>query len=191
MDAGNNFELSDFFGDKLPPGVPAKAKAFIDERVWHMGIVLAAQQLGLDLAKADVDLPHGKIILRGANGIQRTIPVDAGGNFYVDWRLTPNDPQLTRAPIQSLLLQDKLRLLGETNGLSDDFRGKLAVVIYVLQGNNLTDEGATPPTPSSPASSFGARRRRWNWRSSFFSARSRRFSPGSFAHFWRPARLYC
>jgi class 3 adenylate cyclase/CHASE2 domain-containing sensor protein len=144
VDAENNFELSDFFGDKLPPGVPAKAKAFIDERVWHMGIVLAAQQLGLNLAKADVDLPHGKIILRGANGIQRTIPVDAGGNFYVDWRLTPNDPQLTRAPIQSLLLQDKLRLLGETNGLSDDFRGKLAVVIYVLQGNNLTDEGATP-----------------------------------------------
>ncbi|HTV75581.1 MAG TPA: adenylate/guanylate cyclase domain-containing protein, partial [Candidatus Baltobacteraceae bacterium] len=144
VDAENNFELSDFLGDKLPPGLPTKAKAFADERVWHMGIVLAAQQLGLDLDKADVDLPNGKIVLRGANGIERTIPVDQNGNFYVDWRLTPNDPRLTRAPIQSLLQQDKLRLNGETNGLNHDFRGKLVVVIYVLQGNNLTDEGATP-----------------------------------------------
>jgi class 3 adenylate cyclase/CHASE2 domain-containing sensor protein len=144
VNAENNFELADFLGDKLPPGLPAKAKAFTDERVWHMGIVLAAQELNLDLNHAAVDLPHGKITLRGANGIERVIPVDADGDFYVDWRLTPNDPRLTRAPIESLLWQDKLRLNGETNGLRDDFRGKLVVVIYVLQGNNLTDEGATP-----------------------------------------------
>ena len=49
-----------------------------------------------------------------------------------------------RAPMESLLWQDKLRLSGETNGLRDDFRGKLAVVAFVIQGNNLTDEGATP-----------------------------------------------
>ena len=144
VDAENNFELADFLGNKLPLGLPAKAKAFTDERVWHMGIVLAAQQLKLDLVHANVDLSRGKITLRGATGIVRVIPVDAGGNFYVDWRLTPNDPQLTRAPIESLLWQDKLRLSGATNSLRDDFHGKLVVVIYVLQGNNLTDEGATP-----------------------------------------------
>ena len=68
IDVGNNFELADFVGDKLPPGLPPKAKAFTDERVWHMGIVLAAQELKLDLAHADVDLPDGRITLRGANG---------------------------------------------------------------------------------------------------------------------------
>jgi hypothetical protein len=28
------------------PALAAKARAFTDERVWHMGIVLAAQELG-------------------------------------------------------------------------------------------------------------------------------------------------
>jgi class 3 adenylate cyclase/CHASE2 domain-containing sensor protein len=144
VDAGNNFSLADFAGDKLPPGVAPKAKAFADERVWHMGVVLAAQELKLDLAHADVDLPRGKITLSGANGVERVIPVDADGYFYIDWRLTPNDPQLLRAPIESLLWQDKKRLLGQTNDLHDYFRGKLVVVGSAAQGNDLTDRGATP-----------------------------------------------
>jgi class 3 adenylate cyclase/CHASE2 domain-containing sensor protein len=144
VDAENNFSLADFIGDKLPPGIAPKAKAFSDERVWHMGIVLAAQELKLDLAHAEIDLSRGKIILRGANGVERLIPVDASGYFYIDWRLTPNDPKLLPAPIESLLWQDKQRLLGETSGLSDAFRGKLVVVGATAQGNDLTDRGATP-----------------------------------------------
>ncbi len=123
---------------------PAKAKPFTDERVWHMGIVLAAQELGLDLAHAQVDLPNGRITLNGTNGLVRVIPVDADGYFYVDWRLTPTDPRLTCAPIENLLWQDKERLLGETNDLSDTFRDKLVVVGSAAQGNDLTDRGATP-----------------------------------------------
>jgi class 3 adenylate cyclase/CHASE2 domain-containing sensor protein len=144
VDAENNFALADFLGDPLPPGLPAKAKAFTTDRVWHMGILLAAQELKLDLAKSTVDLPGGKIILRGANGIQRVIPVDADGYFLVDWRLTPNDTNLLRQPIENLLWQDHQRLLGKTNGLRDDFRGRLVVVGSAVQGNNLTDRGATP-----------------------------------------------
>ncbi len=41
-------------------------------------------------------------------------------------------------------MQDKLRLLGETNGLRDDFRGKLVVIGSAAQGNDLSDHGATP-----------------------------------------------
>jgi class 3 adenylate cyclase/CHASE2 domain-containing sensor protein len=144
VDAENNFQLADLVGDKLPPGVASKAKAFTDERIWHMGIVLAAQELQLDLTNAEIDLLRGKIILRGANGVERMIPVDDKGFFYIDWRLTPNDPKLLRAPIESLLWQDKQRLLGETNGLSDAFRGKLVVVGSTAQGNDLSDRGATP-----------------------------------------------
>ncbi|HLX94584.1 MAG TPA: adenylate/guanylate cyclase domain-containing protein [Verrucomicrobiae bacterium] len=144
IDAETNFELADFVGDKLPPGAPTKARAFTDERIWHMGIVLAAQELGIDLTHADVDLPNGRITLYGTNGLVRVIPVDADGYFYVDWRLRPNDPRLTSAPVENLLWQDKERLLGETNDLSDTFRDKLVVVGSAAQGNDLTDRGATP-----------------------------------------------
>jgi hypothetical protein len=147
IDAETNFELAAFIGDKLPPGVAPKAKAFSDERVWDMGIELAARDLKLDLDHARVDLPHGKIILRGVppgGSVERILPVDAGGYFYVDWRLTPNDPRLLHAPIESLLWQDRQRLLGETNELRNDFRNKLVVIGSAAQGNDLTDRGATP-----------------------------------------------
>lgn len=143
IDAQTNYSSSDFVGDQLPPGMPPKARAFTDEMVWHMGIVLAAQQLDLDLNKAQIDLPNGKIVLSGTNGVQRTIPVDRDGYFYVDWRLTPNDPRLLRAPIEKLLKQEYLRLKG-SNVLSDDFRNKLVVVGSAATGNNLADRGATP-----------------------------------------------
>ena len=144
VDAENNFTLADFGVAKLPPGIAPTAKAFTDERVWHMGIQLAAQELKLDLAKSTVDLPGGKIILHGANGLERVIPVDADGYFFVDWRLTPDDPHLLRLPVESLLWQDHQRLIGETNNLHDDFRGKLVIVGSAVQGNDLTDRGATP-----------------------------------------------
>ena len=144
VDAETNFELAAFVGDKLPTGAPPAAKAFTDQRVWQMGIVLAARELQLDLKDAGVDLPRGKIILRGANGMEREIPVDHDGYFYIDWRLTPNEPRLLQAPIESLLAQNFRRLNGETNLLRDDFRGKLVIVGSAAQGSDLTDRGATP-----------------------------------------------
>lgn len=143
IDPQTNFPTADLF-EKVPPGVPPRARAFTDTIVWHMGVMLAARELGLDLDKADIDLAHGRIVLRGTNGVERTIPVDKDGYFYVDWRLKPNDPRLLREPIEELLTQDKLRLEGQTNGLDDAFRGKLVVVGYAVQGNNLTDRGSTP-----------------------------------------------
>ncbi len=144
IDSGTNFSSTDFFGDKLPAGVPPKVRAFTDEIIWHMGIVLASQELGLDLSKPEIDLAHGKIVLRGTNGVVRTIPVDHDGYFYVDWRLTADDRRLLQAPIEMLLNQYQERLLGQTNGLGDAFRNKLVVVGSAVQGNDLTDRGATP-----------------------------------------------
>jgi adenylate cyclase len=109
-----------------------------------MGIVLAALELNLNLAHPDLDLAHGRIMLHGAKGIERVIPVDRDGYFYIDWRLKPNDPRLLRAPIENLLWQDRQRLLDRTNELRDDFRGKLVVFGSAAQGNDLTDLGATP-----------------------------------------------
>ena len=143
IDTQTNFSMADLLGSPLPTGTPLKARAFIDQTVWHMGIVLAAQQLGLDLDRAQIDLPNGKIVLSGTNGVQRTIPVDRDGFFYVDWQLTPSDPRLLRAPIEKLLKREYLRLEG-SNVLSDDFRNKLVVVGSAATGNNLADRGATP-----------------------------------------------
>jgi len=143
-DNAHCFLLADLVGERQARGLPARVAAFTDQRVWHMGIVLAARQLNLDLAQASVDLPGRKIILKNGQGIQRVIPVDEDGYFLVDWRLTPNDSRLFRAPVEFLLWQDHQRLLGETNALRDDFRGKIVVVGSAVQGNDLTDRGATP-----------------------------------------------
>ncbi|MGA2870743.1 MAG: CHASE2 domain-containing protein, partial [Verrucomicrobiota bacterium] len=142
LDASGNFDLTDFVGDKIPQGWKRYDKPF--ERIWDMGIVIAAQELKLDLDHAEMDLPHGFIRFHGANGIERTIPVDAQGYFYIDWRITPTSTNLLRVPIEIVLKQDLLRLSGATNGLNDDFRGKLIVVGSAAQGNDLTDRGATP-----------------------------------------------
>jgi class 3 adenylate cyclase/CHASE2 domain-containing sensor protein len=144
LNENGEFALSAFFGDKLPARMAPTAKPFTVERIWHMGIVLAARELGLDLEKADVKLDAGRIILHGPNGITRTIPVDEKGYFYVDWRLKPNDPHLTQAAIKDVLLQDAKRLRGETNGLVNLFSNKLVVVGSIATGNDLRDEGATP-----------------------------------------------
>ena len=46
-------------------------------RVWSMGIVLAAMELKLDLDKAQFDTAHHRIVLTGTNGVRRVIPLDA------------------------------------------------------------------------------------------------------------------
>ena len=149
LDGEGNFDLVDFGGENLPPGVARKAKPFTEERLWHMGVVLAAQELQLDLAKAEVDLKKGRITLRGAGGVERVIPVDAEGCFFIDWSLPPNHPQLTQEAIQGLLWQDRLRLDGRTNELKNLWDGKLVVVGSSVTGNDLTDRGATPLKPDT------------------------------------------
>ncbi len=145
LDSDGNFDLTDFGGDQLPPGVARRAKPFTEERIWHMGVVLAAQALNLDVAHAQVDLPRGRITLRGAGGLERVIPVDKEGYFYIDWCLPPNQAPLTQESIQGLLWQNRQRLEGQTNGLRNRWSGKLAVVgSGEVVGNNLTDRGATP-----------------------------------------------
>lgn len=142
LDAENNFTLNPNEAD--PNATPQQAKIFTLERVWHMGIVLAARHLKLDLTNAVVDVEHGRITLRGAGGMERVIPVDSEGYFYVDWTLRPDDPRLTVEPVHSLLRQNRARALGQTPSPVVDWRGKLVVIGSSALGNDLTDLGATP-----------------------------------------------
>jgi class 3 adenylate cyclase/CHASE2 domain-containing sensor protein len=143
LDPAGNFDLADFLGDKIPPGMQRRSKPFVEERVWNLGIVMAARQLGLDLSQAEVDRKHGRIVLRGSNGVERVIPVDDSGLFYIDWSLPPTHPKLLAESIQSLLIQNRKRLDG-TNELRNSWAGKLVVVGSSAQGNDLIDRGATP-----------------------------------------------
>lgn len=142
LDADNNFTLT-------PPadatnGIGQKLKPFTDERVWHMGIALAAHHLKLDLKHAEADLKHGRITLRGASGLERIIPVDRDGYFLVNWVLRPDDPRLTMQPVHSLLRQNRQRSLGRAIEPLADWRNKLVVIGSSALGNDLTDLGATP-----------------------------------------------
>ena len=151
LDKEGNFDLADFGGEKIPTRLARHAKPFTYERIWQMGIELAAQELKLDLANAVVDLDGGRITLRGPNGVERVIPVDKEGYFYINWCLTADDKHLTRGPFEALLSLDQMRLTGETNSLTAhwqnkkvDWQGKLVVVGSIATGNDLTDHGATP-----------------------------------------------
>ncbi len=141
LDADNNIlnpEASD------TNSAPSQVKAFTMERVWHMGIVLAARHLKLDLTNALVELERGRITLRGPGGMERVIPVDRDGFFLVDWAVRPDDPRLTSEPVHSLLRQNRARALGEPVVPTVDWRGKLVIVGSSALGNDLTDLGATP-----------------------------------------------
>jgi class 3 adenylate cyclase/CHASE2 domain-containing sensor protein len=145
LDADGNFELADLIGTNLPAGMPPKARAFIEKRVWHMGVILAARELGLDLGKAEIDLPNGRITLRSPAGVERIIPVDRDGYFFIDWCMPPNHPELTRQAIHDLLAQYKMRIEGQTNAFENRWSGKSIVVgSSAVLGNDLTDRGATP-----------------------------------------------
>lgn len=132
-----SFDLADFGGQ-------GRARPYTEERAWHMGVALAALDLGLDLNDPVVDTGRGTITLHGP-GIERVLPVDEQGFFLVDWCLPPSHPQLTKESFQDLLRSARDRAAGCTNRPAERWAGKLAVVgSSAIVGNNLTDLGATP-----------------------------------------------
>lgn len=142
LDDQNNFTITP--SADAPDQGRQQAPAFTMERIWHMGICLAAWHLKLDLTNAVVDLEHGRITLNGPDRMQRTIPVDREGYFYVDWVLRPDDPRLTSEPVHKLLREQRARALGAPVDPPVRWRDKLVVVGSSALGNDLTDLGATP-----------------------------------------------
>lgn len=143
VDADNNFDLSVFYGSELPADMPPKAKAFTQRRVWHMGIVLASRSLNLDLDQAEVDLARERIVFRNTTGVERVLPVDRNGFFYINWEIPPQHPALTSDAFENVLRQDQERSRGQTNSASI-WKDKLVVIGSNATGNDLTDYGATP-----------------------------------------------
>jgi class 3 adenylate cyclase/CHASE2 domain-containing sensor protein len=141
IDAEGYFRWEDLTGH-TNSGLTRLERAYTLRRVWHMGIVLAAVALGLDVEQALIE--PGRIILQGPGGVRRVIPLDSQNRFYINWRVLPNDPRLVQANIEHLLLQDLLRQTGQTDSLTNRFGGALVTVGSAATGSNLTDLGATP-----------------------------------------------
>ena len=129
--------------EKFPTNESRTARAFVRYRAWDLGITAAARHLKLDLAGALVE-PGRRIVLRGSNNVERVIPIDTEGRFYIDWSFTFDDRRLTRESAHSLLDQQRQRELGHTNDLSHLWHGKLALIGSIASGNDLKDYGATP-----------------------------------------------
>ncbi len=125
-------------------GVLRRVEAFKDDpehgRLWHLGIVLAAQELKLNLSNAIIE--SERIILRGEPGVERTIPVDSNGRFLIDWNIAWNDKRMAKAGFEDLLKLDAARQQGER--IEPEFRDKLVFVGSIGSGNNISDVGASP-----------------------------------------------
>ena len=128
-------------------GARIAVPAYESRRVWHMGIVLAAVQLGLDLDHAEI--LTDRVRLRGTNGLLREIPVDAGGSFPVDWsvgwRQIPHERIRT---LEDVLKWDLDRQEGLKPEHGEPFRKRLVIFGSLLNGSNLSDQGPTPLDPN-------------------------------------------
>ncbi|MDB6130525.1 MAG: adenylate/guanylate cyclase protein, partial [Verrucomicrobiales bacterium] len=111
-------------------------------RIWHMGIVLAAKQLQLDLDHPIIT--DNSITLNGPNGLVRTIPLDRSGAFLVNWVMEWNDPRLLKASLEDLMDFDTQR--NDPNNkepIPEKWKDKLVIIGSIGSGNNISDIGAT------------------------------------------------
>jgi len=154
------FELASLLelgrGTKFPEGVSRTSTAFTRQRVWDLGLAAAARYLKLDLTNALVE-PGRQITLRGGPGVERIIPIDQEGRFYIDWSLTADDRRIRKESAHSLLERQFQRERGETNKVSNFWHDKIAIIGSVTSGNDLKDYGATPLEKSTYLTS-----RYWN-----------------------------
>jgi adenylate cyclase len=141
----NALALGDASASRDSDGVLRRAFPFRDDpvlgRVWHLGLRLAAVELGLDLARARKE-PH-RLVLPGPGDLVRSIPLDADGCFYLDWSLGWYDKRLVNATFEELLEFDRLRQAGATN-LEPALKNRLVVIGSIGTGNNISDLGASP-----------------------------------------------
>lgn len=124
-----------------------RVEAFFVVRTWHMGIALAARELGVDLDRSEVDLEAGRIVLRNEGGVVRVLPVDRQGRLLINWAILVDDADLTRLNVDPLLLMGVARQAGfpVTNApASGMFKDKVVVVGSLAVGGNMADIGPTP-----------------------------------------------
>lgn len=144
------FDLLKMTQEILPEyveNVPEEARwstPYEDIRAWHMGIVMAAMDLGLDLDRAVIE--SRKIFIPGTNGVDRTIPLDHRGRMHIDWSMTFDDERLLKDQMEWQILNDTDRERGELPPAEEltKFKDRLVFIGSAATGSDLTDQGVTP-----------------------------------------------
>lgn len=148
----------------------AEVPLVVTNRVWHLGLVLAAYQLKVDLKQSEIW--DGELLMRATNGaVLRRVPVDEFGYFAVNWNLKvlprnggenmtsaaanapgkydwrggmTNDFGIVMQKIEHLVRMDWERTNSAVIHTNDQFKGRLAVIGSTASANNLADRGPTP-----------------------------------------------
>jgi class 3 adenylate cyclase/CHASE2 domain-containing sensor protein len=140
LDAQGNFNITNYVdgefskAEQLQKAIPSVV------RIWHLGLILAARELALDLEKATI-LPD-RIIIPGANGANRVIPLNRKGSIDINWSVPLNDERLFRMPLEKVIDAGLERAKG--SNIPPVWKDKLVVVGSTGAGNNIADVGATP-----------------------------------------------
>ena len=121
--------------------------AYEERRVWHMGIVMAAVELGLDLDHAEIS-PH-QIVLHSTNdlSIRRVLPIEAGRMLPVDWSVSMDGlNQLKRVQLMEHVLEEDVERQANPQAARTNhfWKDKLVLIGSSAKGNNLSDLGPTP-----------------------------------------------
>ena len=119
-------------------------KPYEDLHAWHMGVLMAAAEVGLDLSNAKIE-PR-QVFIPGTNGTDRTIPLDHRGYMYVDWSMPGTDERLLIEAMEWQILNDTDRERGVLPPPEEltKFKDKLVFIGSAATGSELTDRGATP-----------------------------------------------
>ena len=139
------------------------------QRVWAMGIMMAAAELGLDLDRTRAEA--GCLVLQSTNrpGVERRIPVDEANRLLVDWVVRPGDRRIlpaqrpplrhpaetrpeaeTNAPVPvlgtmwDLVLEEQVRQGTQKRAITPRYQDAIVLVGSVGTGRNVSDRGATP-----------------------------------------------
>ena len=111
--------------------------------VWHLGIVMAAAHLGLDLDQAEIQANQVKFT--GPKGMTRTLPVDAHGYFHVAWQWNVNQTNLVIQQNLMDVLNSSVRRGFRLDDPPDElWKDRTVLIGSFASGNNLADRGATP-----------------------------------------------
>ena len=124
---------------------PFQAGKPFENKVWHLGIILASMKLGLDLENARIE--KSRIVLKGDYGITRTIPLDNEGFFYPEWcvKLDSSDARFRRMKAVNNaggFLFTKAQ--SEDGVIQAPYLNKLVIIGSIATGNNVSYLGATP-----------------------------------------------
>ncbi len=144
LDSAGNVELKDVFENVTKYGEPTLVKPFVDTRTWHMGVWLASRSLGLDLKQAVVETR--RIILRGAAGVERIIPLDEEGFMHIDWYLKQDDRRLKTVSFMTVWNEAAKRQQGQPVDpkWADMWKDSVVILGSTATGNNVSDMGGTP-----------------------------------------------